>query len=281
MFSSGPATAPRRGAVTEVDTVGMLEGRVAVVSGVGPGLGRAIALALADAGADVGLGARRPESLAAVAAEVEARGRRACPVATDVTDAAQCAALADTVADRLGRLDVLVNNAFTEEDWRDPFDGFDPERWRAPMAVNCFGSLTLTQAALPHLRAAGGGSVVMITTLSVKNPIPLLAGYAASKRALTVAAQTLAKELGPDGIRVNCVAPGHIGGPVLDQYFRWSAEQRGVEPAAVEAEVVAQHALPKIPTPAEIAGAVVFFASDLSRAVTGQTLNVNCGRTLE
>jgi NAD(P)-dependent dehydrogenase (short-subunit alcohol dehydrogenase family) len=281
MFSSGPATAPERGAVTDVDTGGLLEDRVAVVSGVGPGLGRAIAVALADAGADVGLGARRPESLAAVATEVEARGRRACPVPTDVTDAAQCAALADTVADRLGRLDVLVNNAFTEEDWRDPFDGFDPERWRAPMAVNCFGSLTLTQAALPHLRAGGGGSVVMITTLSVKNPIPLLAGYAASKRALTVAAQTLAKELGPDGIRVNCVAPGHIRGPVLDEYFRWSAEQRGIEPAAVEAEVVAQHALPKIPTPAEIASAVVFFASDLSRAVTGQTLNVNCGRTIE
>jgi NAD(P)-dependent dehydrogenase (short-subunit alcohol dehydrogenase family) len=267
--------------VTDVDTAGLLDGRVAVVSGVGPGLGRAIALALADAGADVGLGARRPVSLAAVAAEVEDRGRRACAVPTDVTDAGQCAALAETVADRLGRLDVLVNNAFTEEDWREPFHGFDPERWRAPMAVNCFGSLALTQAALPHLRAAGGGSVVMITTLSVKNPIPLLAGYAASKRALTVAAQTLAKELGADGIRVNCVAPGHIRGPVLDEYFRWGAEQRGIEPAAVEAEVVAQHALPKIATPEEVAGAVVFFASDLSRAVTGQTLNVNCGRTLD
>jgi len=80
---------------------------------------------------------------------------------------------------------------------------------------------------------------VMITTLSVKNPIPLLAGYAASKRALTVAAQTLAKELGPDGTRVNCVAPGHIQGPVLEEYFRWGAEQRGIEPATVEAEVVA------------------------------------------
>jgi NAD(P)-dependent dehydrogenase (short-subunit alcohol dehydrogenase family) len=267
--------------VTDVETAGLLERRVAIVSGVGPGLGRAIALALADAGADVGLGARRAEPLAAVAAEIEARGRRACPVTTDVTDAAQCGALCERVADRLGRLDVVVNNAFTEEDWREPFDGFDPDRWRAPMAVNCFGSLALTQAALPHLRASGGGSVVMITTLSVKNPIPLLAGYAASKRALTVAAQTLAKELGPERIRVNCVAPGHIRGPVLDEYFRWGAEQRGIEPAAVEAEVVAQHALPKIATPDEVAAAVLFFASDLSRAVTGQTLNVNCGRTLD
>src|SRR5689334_17646572 len=103
MFSSGPATGPQGGAVTDVDTAGLLAGRVAIVSGVGPGLGRALALALADAGADVGLGARRPASLAAVAAEVQARGRRACCVPTDVTDADQCAALADTVAEQLGR----------------------------------------------------------------------------------------------------------------------------------------------------------------------------------
>ena len=265
----------------DVDTEDLLAGRVAIVSGVGPGLGRAIALALARAGADVGVGARRPDSLAAVGAEVEALGRRVCTVPTDVTDAGQCRRLADTVVADLGRVDVLVNNAFTEEDWRDPFDGFDPERFRAPLAVNCFGSLALTQATLPHLRAGGGGSVVMITTLSVKNPIPLLAGYAASKRALTTATHVLAQELGPDRIRVNCVAPGHIRGPVLDEYFTWMAGQRGVEPATIEAEIVALHALPTIPTPTEIAGAVVFFASDLSRAITGQTLNVNCGRTLD
>jgi NAD(P)-dependent dehydrogenase (short-subunit alcohol dehydrogenase family) len=260
---------------------GLLEGRVAIVSGVGPGLGRAIAVALAGAGADIGLAARRPATLDAVRADVEALGRRALAVPTDVTDPDQCRRLAATVADTLGGVDVLVNNAFTEEDWREPFDGLDPQRWRAPMAVNCFGSLTLTQATLPHLRAAGGGSVVMITTLSIKNPIPLLAGYAASKRALTTAAHVLAQELGPDRIRVNCVAPGHIRGPVLDEYFTWIAARRGLEPADVEAEVVALHALPTIPTPTEIAGAVVFLASDLSRAITGQTLNVNCGRTLD
>ena len=181
---------------TDVDTAELLAGRVAIVSGVGPGLGRAIALALARAGADVGLGARRAAPLERVAAEIEDLGRRSCAVPTDVTDPDQCRRLTDTVASELGRLDALVNNAFAEEDWHEPFDGFDPARWRAPMAVNCLGSLTLTQAALPHLRGRGG-AVVMISTLSVKNPIPLLAGYAASKRALTDASRVLADELRP------------------------------------------------------------------------------------
>jgi len=261
-------------------TAGLLTGRSAIVSGVGPGLGRSIALALADAGADVALAARRAETLDAVASEVEARGARACVVPTDVTNPADCRALVETTNAELGRVDVVVNNAFTEEDWREPFDGFDPARWRAPMEVNCFGALTLSQAAVPFLRQAGGGSIVMITTLSVKNPVPLLAGYAASKRALTTAAQVLAQELGPDGIRVNCVAPGHIRGGSLDEYFAWIADQRGVDVEDVAAEIAALNALPHLATPDEIAGAVLFFASDLSRMVTGQALDVNCGRTL-
>jgi NAD(P)-dependent dehydrogenase (short-subunit alcohol dehydrogenase family) len=120
----------------------------------------------------------------------------------------------------------------------------------------------------------------MITTLSVKNPIPMLAGYAASKRALTTAAQAMARELGPHGIRVNCVAPGHIRGASLDEYFAWIAERRHVDPATVADEIASMNALPHLASPDEISGAVLFFASDLSRMVTGQALDVNCGRTL-
>ena len=257
----------------------LLEGRVAIVSGVGPGMGRAIALELAGAGADVALGARREASWGPVVEEVEARGRRAIGVSTDITDPDQCRRLVDTCASELGRVDILVNNAFAEEDWHLQFDGFDPQRWRQPIDVNVFGTLTLTQAVVPHLRAVGGGSVVMITTLSVRNPVPLLAGYAASKRALTTAAHVLAKELGPHKIRVNCVAPGHIRGGSLDEYFAWIAEQRGISVADVADEIAAQNPLHHLAGPEEIAPAVLFFASDLSRVITGQTLDVNCGRT--
>jgi NAD(P)-dependent dehydrogenase (short-subunit alcohol dehydrogenase family) len=268
-------------AAITVDTAGLLDGRVAVVSGVGPGMGRAIAVELARAGADVALAARREESLRAVADEVEALGRRALPVATDVTDSAACHALADATANELGGVDILVNNAFTEEDWREPFDGLDPERWRAPFDVNLFGTLQLCQAAIPHLKRSRHPSIVMITTLSVKNPIPLLAGYAASKRALTTSAQVMARELGGDGIRVNCVAPGHIDGDSLHDYFQWIAKQRGISPTDVADEIKAMNPLHHIPSPTEIAGAVVFFASDLARAITGTTLDVNCGRTMD
>ena len=268
-----------------VDTAGLLEGRVAVVSGIGPGMGRAIALELARAGADVALAARRESSMAPVAEEIEALGRRAVAVPTDITDDAACRELAETAAAELGGVDVLVNNAFAEEDWHDPFDGFDPERWRQPIDVNVFGTLTLTQACVPHLRKAvgthGDASVVMITTLSVRNPIPLLAGYAASKRALTTASHVLAKELGPAKVRVNCVAPGHIRGRSLDEYFEWIAEQRGVRPEDVADEIAAMNPLQHLASPEEIAPAVLFFASPLSRVITGQTLDVNCGRTMD
>jgi NAD(P)-dependent dehydrogenase (short-subunit alcohol dehydrogenase family) len=247
-------------------------------------MGRAIALELARAGADVALAARRETSMAPVADEVRALGRRAVCVPTDILDADACARLVDTTVAELGRLDVLVNNAFAEEDWHDPFDGFDPARWRAPVDVNVFGTLTLSQACIPSLKLAAAetanASIVMITTLSVKNPIPLLAGYAASKRAVTTAAQVLAKELGPAKVRVNCVAPGHIRGRSLDEYFDWIAEQRGVAPSDVADEIAVMNPLQHLASPEEIAPAVLFFASDLSRVVTGQTLDVNCGRTM-
>ena len=256
----------------------LLEGRVAVVSGIGPGMGRDISLALARAGADLVLGARTESALEAVGEEVEALGRRARCVPTDITDADQCRRLLDAASD-LGGVDVLVNNAFAEEDWH-RFDGFDVERWRLPFEVNVFGTLQLSQTAVPHMKAGGGGSIVMITTLSIKMVNPVLGGYAASKRSLTSAAQAMARELGPHAIRVNCVAPGHIWGKSLEHYFEFLAERRGITPQAVYDEIAAGSAMNHIATSEEIARVVLFFASDLSRVITGQTLDVNCGRTL-
>ena len=256
----------------------LLEGRVAVISGIGPGMGRDISLALAHAGADLVLGARTPSALEAVGGQAAALGRRVRCVPTDITDPDQCRRLVDA-ADDLGGVDVLVNNAFAEEDWS-RFDGFDVERWRLPFEVNVFGTLQLSQAAVPHMKAGGGGSIIMITTLSIKMVNPVLGGYAASKRSLTSAAQAMARELGPHAIRVNCVAPGHIWGASLKHYFEFLAERRGITPQAVYDEIAATTALNHIATSEEIARVVLFFASDLSRVITGQTLDVNCGRTL-
>jgi NAD(P)-dependent dehydrogenase (short-subunit alcohol dehydrogenase family) len=127
------------------------------------------------------------------------------------------------------------------------------------------------------MRRQGGGSIVFINSMSMRVIEPKFGGYAASKGALMIAAQTLAKELGADKIRVNTVVPGYIWGAALEGYFKLLAKQQGTTADAVYAEIAGRTALNHIPTSEEIADAVVFFASDLSRAITGQALDVNGG----
>jgi len=253
----------------------LLAGRVGIVSGIGPGLGRAIALALAREGTDVVLAARTAPALEDVAAEVRAAGRRALAVPTDVTRPEQCRQLAEAAHDAFGRIDVLVNNAFRSGPY-EPVEQASLEDWRKVFDVNLFGTLALCQAVIPFMKARGG-SIVMINSMSMRVIEPRFGGYAASKGALLTAAQTMAKELGASGIRVNSVVPGYIWGPALERYFADLARQRGTTPEAVYAEVASRTALGRIPTSEDVAAAVVFFASDLSRAVTGQALDVNAG----
>src|SRR5262245_46855167 len=254
----------------------LLKDRVAIVSGIGPGMGRDISLACAREGADVVLAARGADKLEAVAAEVRTLGRRALCVPTDIARPNDCRRLAEVAQGELGRIDILVNNAF--KGGLEPLMAeADPKEWRKIFDVNVFGSLQLTQAVIPHMRRHQTGSIIFINSMSMRVIEPKFGGYAASKGALMVAAPTRAKELGRDGIRVNTVVPGYIWGPALQGYFKMLAQQQGTTPDAVYAEIAARTALNHIPTSAEIADAVVFFASDLSRVITGQALDVNGG----
>lgn len=257
----------------------LLQDRVAIVSGIGPGMGRDIAVALAREGADVALAARSRSHLEPVVKEVEELGRRALAVETDITSADACQNLVAQTRAEFGRVNVLVNNAYHPGSY-DLFENDDLSSWRAPMEVNLFGTLQLTQAVVPALKAEGGGSIVMINSMIVRKVLPTMAGYAASKGALLAATQGLARELGPHQIRVNSVLPGYIWGPNLEAYFKFLAGQRGVDPQLVYDEVASQIALGKIPNSEQISGAVVFFASDLSRVVTGQSLDVNGGQEM-
>jgi NAD(P)-dependent dehydrogenase (short-subunit alcohol dehydrogenase family) len=257
----------------------LLQDRIAIVSGIGPGLGRDVALSLAREGAHVALAARSRSHLEPVAKEVEALGRRALCVETDITSADACRNLVASTRDAFGRIDVLVNNAYHPGSY-DLFEKDDLANWRAPLEVNLFGTLQLTQAAVPVMKEQGRGSIVMINSMIVRKVLPTMAGYAASKGALLAATQGLARELGPHGIRVNSVLPGYIWGPNLEAYFKFQADQRGVDPQRVYDEVASQIALGKIPDSREISGAVVFFASDLSQVVTGQSLDVNGGHEM-
>jgi len=214
-----------------------------------------------------------------VAKELEALGRRALEVEADITSADACREVVARARHAFGRIDVLVNNAYHPGTY-DLFEKDDLSNWRAPLEVNLFGTLQLTQAVVPVMRAQGRGSIVMINSMIVRKVLPTMAGYAASKGALLAATQGLARELGPHGIRVNSVLPGYIWGPNLEGYFKFQAGQRGVDPQLVYDEVASQIALGKIPDSKEIAGAVVFFASDLSCVVTGQSLDVNGGHEM-
>ncbi|HJQ84271.1 MAG TPA: SDR family oxidoreductase [Candidatus Binatia bacterium] len=255
---------------------GLLEDRVAIVSGIGPGTGRSVALAFARAGADVVVAARTVAALEEVAAEIRALGRRALAVPTDVARLEDCRRLADAAQAELGRIDVLVNNAFRSAPY-DPVESASMEDWRRIFDVNLFGSIQLSQAVVPHMKARRAGSIVMVNSMSVRIIEPRFGGYAASKAALMSAVQTMAKELGADGIRVNSVVPGYIWGPALEGYFKQLAREQGTTPEGVYAQIASRTALNRIPDSDEIADAVLFFASDLSRAVTGQALDVNGG----
>jgi NAD(P)-dependent dehydrogenase (short-subunit alcohol dehydrogenase family) len=254
----------------------LLEGKVAIVSGIGPGMGRDISLAFAREGADVALGGRTLSKLEALAAEVEALGRRALPVVCDIADEAACAAAVAQVAEELGRVDVLVNNAYDGGDAK-AFLEADLDDWRRTMEVNLFGTLAMTRAAVPHLEASGDGRVIMINTMSTQRIQPRWGAYAASKGALATVTKTLAMELGPKGIRVNGIHPGYIYGDSVEWYFNHLADKRGITFQEVYDEVASETCLGYLPHSEEIAGTAVFFASPLAKPVTGQMIGVNAG----
>jgi len=254
----------------------VFEGRVCIVSGVGPGLGREVALALADQGADVVLGARTESVLSEVAEEVEARGRRALAVPTDVTDNAQCERLVASAAESFGRVDVLVNNAYVPDVFK-TFEKVALDEWRRIVDVNLFGPLQVTKAVVPHMRAQGGGAIVFVNSMIVRKPMVLQGGYAVSKGALLTAAQVLAQELGRHRIRVNSVLPGWMWGPQVEAYVSFNAQRRGVEEQVIVDEITASIPLSSVPTDDEVAQAVLFLASERASAITGQALDVNGG----
>ncbi|WP_326564744.1 SDR family oxidoreductase [Micromonospora peucetia] len=253
----------------------MLQDKVVVVSGVGPGLGRAVAVGSARAGADVVLAARSNAVLDEVAAEVEQAGRKAVVVPTDITDPAAAGRLVKTTMDIFGRVDVLVNNAFAVPPIV-PLVELDPAAVHAEMDTDVFGALRLTQLMADHL-AATGGSMVMVSSVAARLSRPGFGAYKMTKSALIALAQTLATELGPRGVRVNVVVPGSIWAAPLREYYDYLANERGVTTAQVYEETAANLDLRRLPEAEEVANAVLFLASDLARAITGQCLDVNGG----
>jgi NAD(P)-dependent dehydrogenase (short-subunit alcohol dehydrogenase family) len=257
--------------------VTLLEGKAAVITGIGPGIGRATALAFAKQGADIALGARTEENLKEVANEVEALGRRAVWYPTNIADNDQCLALARTAVDAFGKIDILVQNAFMHGPFAGAIDT-DPDDWRKVYKVNVMGTLQMIQACLPHM--SEGSSIVVTNSMASRTSTTSEGAYAASKSAMASMVRTIAQEVGPRGIRANSVLPGWVHGASLDVYFDWISTERGITPKEVHDEIANETALKRLVVPDDIANAIVFLASNLANGVTGISLDVDAGHYL-
>ncbi|MGW8972342.1 SDR family oxidoreductase [Streptomyces platensis] len=259
----------------------LLRNKTVVISGVGAGLGHQVATACVREGASVVLGARTEANLAKSAAQLDASGARTAWRVTDIGDETQCAALAALAVERFGGIDAVVHVAALDSLFGG-LRGADFDSWHRVVDVNLFGTLRMTRACLPSLTARSGGSVVLIgTQSSVAAPSQVQqAAYAASKGGLVSAMYSLARELGPDRIRVNTVQPGWMWGPPVEAYVRFQAQSEGVPEAEVLARLTERMALPELATDADVAETVVFLASDRARAITGQSLLVNAGELM-
>jgi NAD(P)-dependent dehydrogenase (short-subunit alcohol dehydrogenase family) len=255
----------------------LMKDKVVIISGIGPGLGRELALCAAREGGHIAIGARTAAKLDAVEAEVARQelGVGVLKVPTDIRDRAQCASFAAATLKAFGRIDVLINSAYVTGAYQ-MADSADLDDWRATMDVNLFGTLNLIQAVIPAMKAQGGGSIVNVNTKVTRLPYPSLGGYAVSKAALRMATTQLAKELGGDKIRLNSVFPGWMWGETVEQGLAARAAAEGRTVAAIRAEIAKDIPLGDIPEDGECAKSVIALASDYFTAVTGACLDL-CG----
>jgi NAD(P)-dependent dehydrogenase (short-subunit alcohol dehydrogenase family) len=257
----------------------MLEGKTVLITGVGSGLGRELAIQVVKDGANAVIGARTREQLESVAGQADPSGDRIAVVPTDITDPQACADIVAAAEQRFGALHGLVQVAAYEYAMGGLFDS-DFEAWRKSFETNVLGTLSLLRAAAPALKRASGGSVVLIGSQSMYLPLIEQMGYAASKGALLSSMYYLAKELGPDHIRVNTVVPSWMWGPPVELYLKLQAKARGTSPEAIKQEIERGIPLGSMAADEDVAQAAVFFLSDRSRLITGQTLLVNGGELM-
>ncbi|WP_214322387.1 SDR family oxidoreductase [Nonomuraea sediminis] len=246
----------------------LLQDKVAVITGAGPGLGRTLAGLMAAEGARVVGVARTPRELPG-----------AVTMSADVTVPADMQTVAEAVLDRYGRVDVLVNAAFPGTHRRNVLDmsPADLASWREAVDIGAFGTLVACRYLAPVMVAQGSGAIVNVTSMSSRKGYAGRSDFAVGKAGAHLLSHCLADELGPSGVRVNCVAPGWIASEVLDDWMRTRAAAEGVTFDDILDRDVRAMALRRIATEEDVARAVIFLASDHARAITGATLDVNSG----
>jgi NAD(P)-dependent dehydrogenase (short-subunit alcohol dehydrogenase family) len=243
-----------------------LEGKTAVVTGGTSGIGRAISLGLADAGADVVATARRQNEVDQTAAEVEARGRKTVRIASDVCNRATLEALLAAVLGSLGKVDILINCAGRIK--RAPTVDFPEEEWTSILDTNLTGTLRACQVFGPHMLGRGYGRIINIASLNSFVALSEVAAYAASKAGVASLTRSLAVEWSKKGVTVNAIAPG---------VFRTDLNAQLLDSTPRGQELLMRTPMGRFGKTEELIGAAVFLASDAASFVTGQTLVVDGG----
>jgi 3-oxoacyl-[acyl-carrier protein] reductase len=244
-----------------------LKGKVALVTGAGRGLGRAYALALAEAGADVAVNDVSAKNCVPVVEEVQALGVRAAAVPADVADAEAVARMVESARTRLGPVDILINNAALYAGIpRRRFDAIPIEEWRRLIDVNVTGSYLCARAVLPHMLERRWGRIVNISSSTVPLGRPGFVHYVTSKAAILGMTRSIARELGKENITVNCVMPG----------LTETEGSEGTDPAIWDM-VMRGQSIPRREQAGDVVGAVMFLVSDAAEFITGQTICVDGG----
>lgn len=250
----------------------ILKDKVVIVTGAGPGMGQALCRGAAAEGAKVVVSARSVDAIEAIAADITFNGGEAIAVRCDVSQTDECSALAKAAVDKWGRIDGMVHSAYYHPDWGN-LEVHSIEQLTQVLDVVAVGGLRIAQAVIPTMKAQKSGSIVNISTLATRKPMPGEGGYAMAKSALNQLSRQLAVELGGSGIRVNTALMGWMDGVPLQSFIAGMGEGGEAFRKQRASEVPVGH----IPLDKDCAKAVYFLLSDYASEITGAMLDINGG----
>jgi NAD(P)-dependent dehydrogenase (short-subunit alcohol dehydrogenase family) len=256
--------------------MGVLEGRVAIITGASKGIGRALSLRFAAEGARVVCAARSADLVKETAEKVQAAGGQAIAMVCDASREGEVRQLVETAVQSFGKLDTLINNAGDGGPTK-PVQDYTVEDWYYTIDSCLTSSYLCIRFAVPEMIKAGGGTIVNISSMAGRRGLPYRIGYCSAKAGQVGMAYGMALELGPLGIRINVVAPGAVEGDRIDRVIAGQAKVRGISEEQHRRSLIERSPLKRMVTADDIADAAVFLASDLSRNISGQCISVNAG----